>query len=135
MDSIRANKSIWQEARRSVAAQQAELKNAKDAMAQKEASMSDIIYDSTHISFAGISFAKSTFTILVIGLVVALVLVVVVLSGKLKLMNSAVHEKAELADVTLKEFEEYKHKALEKQTKLSRELQNERNKLAEMRHN
>jgi hypothetical protein len=32
------------------------------------------------------------------------------------------------------EFEEYKHRAMDKQTKLSRELQDERNKLASMRH-
>jgi hypothetical protein len=135
MDSIRANKSIWQDARRSIAAQQSELKNAKDAMDQKEASMSDIVYNSKHISFLGISFAKSTFTILVIASVVGLIVLVILLSGKLKLMNTTIHEKTDLAEVTMKEFEEYKHKALDKQTKLSRELQNERNKLAEMRHN
>jgi hypothetical protein len=42
-------------------------------------------------------------------------------------------EKELIAHTLTQEFEEYKKKALEKQTKLSRELQNERNRLVDMR--
>lgn len=55
------------------------------------------------------------------------------LAGKLKLMHTSVQEKNDLINTTLRELEEYKRKALDKQTKLSRELQNERNKVMELR--
>src|ERR1700712_5632728 len=53
MDSIRANKAIWQEVKRSIAAQKLELTNSQKALQDKETSMTDIIYSSDHISFAG----------------------------------------------------------------------------------
>ena len=135
MDSIRANKSIWQDAKRSMATQQNEIKAAQEALKQKESSMADITYSSTHINFAGIDFSKQAFVIMMVILLAGLGLFVVLLLAKLKLMSSSIREKADLAEVTMREYEEYKHKALDKQTKLSRELQNERNKLAEMKHN
>ena len=54
------------------------------------------------------------------------------LSGAPEQVDGA-KEKIDLINATTFEFEEYKHKALDKQTKLSRELQNERNKLMEMK--
>jgi len=65
--------------------------------------------------------------------VAGLVLFVSILLGRLKITHSTTKEKTLLFDSLTLEFEEYKKKSLEKQTKLSRELQNERNKLQEMR--
>jgi len=76
---------------------------------------------------------KKTFAAIFFALVIGLVLAIGVLTGKLKSMYSAIKEKIDLVNATTFEFEEYKHKALDKQTKLSRELQNERNKLMEMK--
>jgi hypothetical protein len=42
-------------------------------------------------------------------------------------------ERADAFTSLSNEFEEYKRKAMEKQTKLSRELQTERNRLSESR--
>jgi hypothetical protein len=41
------------------------------------------------------------------------------------------HEEKGLHELVFKEFEEYKHTTLEKQIKLSRELQDYRNRMAE----
>jgi hypothetical protein len=49
------------------------------------------------------------------------------------MVNHEVKEKTESFDRITHELEEYKHNALEKQVKLSRELQNERNRIQEMR--
>jgi uncharacterized protein HemX len=66
----------------------------------------------------------------VIILLLALAIGVIVYS--LNLMRRNLKEKADLATAISTEYEDYKRKAMEKQTKLSRELQNERNKLQEL---
>jgi hypothetical protein len=65
--------------------------------------------------------------------ILALVFGLAVVSGRMRLLVTAVQEKMELANLTLRELEEFKRKSLEKQIKLSRELQNERNKLVELK--
>jgi len=50
--------------------------------------------------------------------------------GKLRLISSEAKETKELLNFSMHELEEYKKKSLEKQAKLSRELQTERNRIA-----
>ena len=53
--------------------------------------------------------------------------------ARVKVLNRLVKEKALIADSISHELEDFKKKAMEKQTKLSRELQNERNKWQDYR--
>ncbi len=132
-DSMRTQKATVKERQATITSLERQLQNANAALQQKEASMAELIESSTHISILGINFEKKAFAMIFFTLVVGLVLTLVVLTGKLKSMYSAINEKVDLINATTFEFEEYKHKALDKQTKLSRELQNERNKLMEMK--
>jgi hypothetical protein len=132
-DSMRTQKAMVKEKEATIASLQSQLQNAQATLQQKEASMAELIDASTHISVLGINFEKKTFAAIFFALVIGLVLAIGVLTGKLKSMYSAIKEKIDLVNATTFEFEEYKHKALDKQTKLSRELQNERNKLMEMK--
>jgi hypothetical protein len=93
----------------------------------------EITFDSNHISVLGIPFGKGTFIFLSAALIAGLVIALFAMLGRMKVLNSGMKEKALIAHTLTQEFEEYKRKALEKQTKLSRELQNERNKIAEQR--
>jgi signal transduction histidine kinase len=52
------------------------------------------------------------------------------LLGKLRLISSEANETMDLLNFSMHELEEYKKKSLEKQAKLSRELQTERNRIA-----
>ncbi|HLZ16565.1 MAG TPA: hypothetical protein VKQ08_05970, partial [Cyclobacteriaceae bacterium] len=52
---------------------------------------------------------------------------------RMKLMQVTMKEKMAIAELITREFEEFRRKAMEKQIKLARELQNERNKLAELK--
>jgi uncharacterized membrane protein len=64
-----------------------------------------------------------------------LIIAGLVLAGVLysmKVLKKNLNEKEELASAISNEYEDYKRKAMDKQTKLSRELQNERNKLQEL---
>jgi hypothetical protein len=132
-DSMRTQKSLVKEKQGTITSLETQLQNAQAALQQKEASMAELVDSSTHISVLGINFEKKTFVTIFFTLVVGLLLALGILTGKLKSMYSAIREKIDLVNATNFEFEEYKHKALDKQTKLSRELQNERNKLMEMK--
>lgn len=132
-DSIRTQKVLLKEKQATIASLETQLQNIQAALQQKETSMADLVNASTHISVLGINFEKNTFVVTFFTLLAGLLLTLGVMTGKLKSMYAAVREKIDLINATNFEFEEYKHKALEKQTKLSRELQNERNKLMELK--
>ena len=107
------------------------LSETQSTLKQKETSMAEIVHDSTHINVIGINFSKSVFITTVAIIVGALVLMLVFISGRLKLIHSSMKERVDAFNSLQNEFEEYKRKAMEKQTKLSRELQTERNRLSE----
>lgn len=111
----------------------ATLAETKANLKEKEESMAEIVHDSTHINVIGIPFTKSVFITTVAVILGILVLLIVFLTGRLKLVHSSMKERADAFTSLSNEFEEYKRKAMEKQTKLSRELQTERNKLSESR--
>jgi Zn-dependent M16 (insulinase) family peptidase len=62
-----------------------------------------------------------------------LVLFIIVLLGRARLVNQSIKEKSERLTLLTDEFDQYKRKSLEKEKKLSRELQTERNKLLELK--
>ncbi len=128
-DSIKAQDRRLQNAQIRIDSLKSDLAAAHQANELQKASMEEIIFDSTHIHVLGIPFTKSAFIILSLVVVIGLGLLIFTLWGRLKLIQGAIKEKTLIADTISNEFDEYKKKALEKQTKLSRELQNERNKL------
>jgi hypothetical protein len=139
--------SFWKIVRDSVASKEAalaardkkiselntNLKQTQATLDQKEKSMAEVVNDSTHINVLGINFAKSVFITTVAIIFAVLLLLVVLITGRLKMVHSSMKERADAFSSLNNEFEEYKRKAMEKQTKLSRELQNERNRLSESR--
>ena len=133
MDTISRGKVQLHESAATISRLEGDLKNTQEALRQKEASFQDLVYASTHISVLGINVEKTTFLTIVSVIIIGLGLLLGVLTGKLKLVYSSIREKIELVNATLYELDEYKRKSLDKQTKLSRELQNERNKLMELR--
>lgn len=132
-DSIAKKEQQLAEAEKQIANLKNELTTTNAAIEAKEASMKDIIYDSTHISVLGIPFTKGFFILFVAAIIGALTIVLSIAFARVKIANSLVKEKTVIADSTLLEFEDFKKKSMEKQTKLSRELQNERNKWQEYR--
>lgn len=110
-----------------------ELLATQNELKTQQASVEEIVYDSKHISVLGIPFGKNAFIILSAVIIAGLTLMVVIALARMKMVNAGMKEKTLLAHSISQEYEDYKHKALDRQTKLSRELQNERNKLLEMR--
>lgn len=133
VDSINKQHALLKESNSQIASLRTELLSTQNELKVQQASVEEIVFDSKHISVVGIPFTKGTFLILTAIILAGLALVVAFAFARMKIVNAGMKEKSLLAHAVTQEFEEYKHKALDKQTKLSRELQNERNKLLELR--
>jgi hypothetical protein len=99
---------------------------------RREAEVEEIIFDSDHITVAGVSFHKAFFISIVFIVFASLVGLLVLSFTGGRLLYRSLKEKSESMLILNSEFEEYKHRAVEKQMKLSRELQDERNKVSEL---
>ena len=132
-DTIKRKEKQLAEAKNQIASLHEELKSTRNSMESQQASIKDVIYDSTHISVLGIPFPKGVFLILTVAIIGGLVFALSLFFARMKMLNVQVKEKALIVDSIGHEFEEFKKKAMEKQTKLSRELQNERNKWQDYR--
>jgi hypothetical protein len=133
-DTLRAKEVALQEANQSIAGLKGDVQKAELAVKQKDESVKEIIHDSTHITVAGIAFHKGGFVTGVAIVLGGLIFFLSVLFTRTKLLSKSLHEKKLAVNMVTHEFEDYKRKAMEKQTKLSRELQDERNKLQSLRN-
>jgi hypothetical protein len=132
-DSIAKKEGQLADAEKEINALKDELTAVRNSMQSQQASMEEVIYDSTHISVLGVPFSKAVFILLSAAVIGGLALVLSIAFARVKIANSLVKEKTLIADSMTHEFEDFKKKSMEKQTKLSRELQNERNKWQEYR--
>jgi hypothetical protein len=94
--------------------------------AQSSSSPSDTI------SLLGISLSKSTYNLVMISLVIGLALALAIVIGTTAKHKHEARHRTELYEEIEEEFKAYKAKATEKELKLARELQTERNKLDEL---
>jgi hypothetical protein len=132
-DSTAKQQALLNESNSQIATLKTELLATQNDLKAQQASVEEILFDSKHISVIGIPFTKGAFLAITTIIIAGLSLVVVFAFTRMKIVNTGMKEKTLITHTITQEFEEYKHKALDKQTKLSRELQNERNKLMEMR--
>jgi len=133
IDSIDKQQIVLKEAKGEIADLKNEVLLIQNELKAHQASVEEITFQSNHISVLGIPFGKGAFLFLSAAIIAGLALTLFVLLGRMKILNSGMKEKTLIAHAITQEFDEYKRKALEKQTKLSRELQNERNKIVEQR--
>lgn len=118
-DSIQKVHSDLAEAKAEAAQLQMSLDAAMAAVQKKEESMAEVEHAATHISVLGMDFSKSFFIGLVGFVFLGMILLVGVVTGRLKMIYQSLKEKMEMENMISKEFENYKRKALDKQMKLS----------------
>ena len=135
LDSIREQKNALAEAHAAISKHAGELNSINVSLKKKDDDMAAMQHSSTHITVLGIDVLKSVFLSTVGIVTLALLVLLGLLLARVKWVQSSMREKIERADSLTNEFEEYKRHALDKQMKLSRELQDERNKLHGLRSN
>ena len=132
-DSINMKEHQLKEAKSEIITLRGELETNRNSIKVQQAYIQDFVYDSTHITVLGIPFSKAFFILLTAVVIGGLSFVISIYFARVKVLNRLVKEKALIADSISQELEDFKKKAMEKQTKLSRELQNERNKWQDYR--
>ncbi|MFZ5971978.1 MAG: hypothetical protein ACOYXA_10335 [Bacteroidota bacterium] len=133
LDSVSALERSLAEAEARINTLEGQMKTMEARMAQNDAAMKEMEFDSSHVTVLGISFSKALFLIITGCTMAGLLVLWGSTAGVVRLLQKSVKEK----DLSLfglsAEFDDFRKKALEKEVKLSRELQNERNKLAELK--
>lgn len=132
-DSLKENRASIRKANDEIGQLKTEMVVKENDWASKVSAYNDLEFAGTHISFLGISFGKKTFIYIFLFVVGGLLFLTGIAFIRLKGMAGVQKERSDLMNSLTAEFEEYKRKALDRQMKLSRELQNERNRLSEMR--
>lgn len=133
MDSVAALEKRLSDAEASIQSMGEQIKQLESQASQHELATQQMEFDSTHINLLGLDFSKAFFLILVGVVFAALLVLLGSATGAVKLLRRSIKEKELSLFGLTAEFDEFRKKALEKEVKLSRELQNERNKLIELK--
>jgi hypothetical protein len=133
IDTVKAQKLLLSQSHEKISQLEASLQSVEMTLKKERDASAEITHDSTHIALLGVDIKKGAFLTFLTFVFAGFILAISFIAGKMRLMRTNMKEKVLIADVISHEFEEFKRRALEKQTKLSRELQNERNKLEELK--
>lgn len=128
-DTLRTNINLLKTANSKIKEQEKAIADLNDEIKGNESSLATTNSKMNEISFLGIPFSKSTYNTIVWSLIVILAL-----SFAFVTIRSAknIHEakyRSNLYEEISQEYQAYKVKANDKEKKLARELQDERNKL------
>lgn len=133
MDTIKKLTDRVKLSNNELVASQAELSRIQNELKLKETSIVDITFDSTHLSVLGIDMTKGFALLLFFSIIAGLILVILFVLFRMRLMTMEVKESNLIVNNLTHDLEDFKKGALDKQAKLSRELQTERNKAVESR--
>ncbi|HVV56522.1 MAG TPA: hypothetical protein VHC47_14405 [Mucilaginibacter sp.] len=132
MDTLNHERQLLRVSQAKLTAQNKVLDSLKADIASKDQSLSESSAKVDAISVLGMLVSKSTYNIVMFSLVGILILaLVIVLSTTAKYKHDARY-RMNLYEEIEEEYKTFKAKANEKEIKLARELQTERNKLDEL---
>lgn len=134
-DTIAGKNASIKSANANINSLKSQLSSTEKTLAAKEQSMAEILHSSTHINVIGIDLPKGAFISIVAITIAALLALLGLIIARMKLQSKNLSERNLAVTALTNEFDEYKHRAMDRQTKLSRELQDERNKLQAMIRN
>lgn len=132
-DTLRSERKQLPALRKQIAEQQKTVAELKKQLSDKETALNASNQRLDEISFLGTSFSKGTYNTMVwtIILILALALIIVIIRSA-RLLHEARYRSSLYEEISA-EYQSYKVKANEKEKKLARELQDERNKLDELK--
>tara|TARA_B100001146_G_scaffold199923_1_gene190259 strand:+ start:553 stop:1149 length:597 start_codon:yes stop_codon:yes gene_type:complete len=108
--------------------QKLKIENLKAELNNTQNNLNQVTEEKDQISFFGIATDKGTYQTIMWVIVFALVLILVFFIYKYKQSNVLTKEAKKNLAENEAEFDEYRKKSLEKQQKLGRQLQDEKNK-------
>lgn len=111
--------------------QQKDISLLKSDLESTQNNLNEVIAEKDEITFLGMPFSKGTYKALMWGIVVILILSLLFFIFQFKKGHAHTSKAKNNLIATEKEFEEYKAKALVKEQRLGRLLQDERNKASD----
>ncbi|WP_158825057.1 hypothetical protein [Mucilaginibacter lacusdianchii] len=131
-DTIRMQRQKLQDVQRKLTAQGKAVQDLQSDVSAKEQSLNESNSKADAISFLGIPVTKSTYNLIMWGLVLVFGIVTAIVLFQSTSARREARYRTKLYDELDEEYKTYKVKANEKEKKLARELQTERNKLDEL---
>lgn len=113
--------------------QSSEINQLKGLLAKSEAEKAELALKVDNINVFGSYYSKQGFITFASVVVVGLLLVSVVFALLYKFSFGSTNELKKNNEILYHEYEDYKHKAVEKEVKILRELQNYRNRMTDLR--
>lgn len=132
-DSLKVKRAAIGEGVALAKQQATEIEALKAQVVKTESEKQELVSGVTNLSAYGITFSKGGFVTLATSVIIGLVVLSAVLFLISRMAIKSSRESKKVSDELYKEFEDYKHQAVEKNIKLSRELQNMKNRMAELK--
>ncbi len=128
VDSISSLKQTINTLQQEIDSKQSSVKELNDSLAETKNTLSSTIDEKDSINFFGIPMSKVGYMTMMWAIVGVLALGLVLFIYKYKGSNAHTQEAQKKLNETEIEYDEYRKKALEKEQKMGRMLQDERNK-------
>ncbi|WBL21698.1 MULTISPECIES: hypothetical protein [unclassified Zunongwangia] len=112
--------------------QEEEINNLEAELKTTQQDLQEVREEKDNIVFLGLPLTKGTYMAMMWGIVGILILALLFFIYKFKNSNAVTKEARKRLDDTERDFDEYKKKALEKEQRLGRLLQDEKNKQNKM---
>lgn len=133
-DSIRKERTNSRAAQTRIKTQALTIDTLNGQIKAKESALESSNSKSDDITVLGISFSKSSYNTIVWSIIVVLALGLIFVIGRSAKNIQEARYRSELYEEISKEYQTYKTKSNEKEKKLARELQDERNKLEDYKN-
>lgn len=127
-DTLKASRNQLKAIEKKLAAQSKTADSLQTQLQNAQSSNANV----NDIDILGLTITKSTYNMVVWGIVAALVLTIVIIVNRSSSYRREARYRVQLYTELEEEFKNYKTKANDKEKKLARELQTERNKLDEL---
>lgn len=128
LDSVNRFKTELAELKAEFAKHATTIQQLKDTLKTTQLELDKLKIAQDNVSFLGTPVSKANYNMIMWGIVSVLLLILVVFLFQLKGAKSIANDAKLNLDKLEDDFEEYKRKALEKEQKLGRQLQDEINK-------
>ena len=128
LDSVNRFKTELADLKSELASHSATVQQLKDTLKTTQVELDKLKIAQDNVSFFGTPISKTNYNLIMWGIVSVLLLILVVFLFQLKGAKSTASDAKNSLEKLEEDYEDYKRKALEKEQKLGRQLQDEINK-------
>lgn len=127
-DSVNRFKKEVEQLKLQFSAYDENLQSLKDTLATTKSTLEEMKNAQNSMNFLGISVAKSSYIMIMWGIVLLLLFLTLIIFFRYKSAKTIANESLRSFEKLEEDFEDFKRKSLEKEQKLGRQLQDEINK-------